>query len=148
MMNFRTIRSVPCLALVAVSLLFSACQVATPATRIEQNPVMFESLPEKDKQLVQQGKIRAGMSPEAVFLAWGHPNTQPFEGEKNGKRLLRWVYTRSEPVMVSPAWGAPCPGPYGWCHGYSGMPDTIYIPRNTASVTFEDGKVVSWEAQR
>ncbi len=146
MMNFRIIKAVPCMAVAAFSLLLSACQVATPATRIEQNPVLFESLPEKDKALVQQGQIRAGMSPEAVFLAWGYPNSRPFVGEKNGKPLVRWVYTRMEPVMVTPTWGGPCWGPYGWCHGHYGMPDTAYIPRNTAYVTFENDKVVSWEA--
>ncbi len=148
MMSFRTIKAMSCVVLAAASLLLASCQVATPASRIESNPVLFESLPEKDKPLVRQGQVRAGMSPEAVFLAWGYPNSQPFVGEKDGKRLVRWVYTRMEPVMVTSTWGGPCWSPYGWHHGCYGMPDTAYVPRNTAYVTFENDKVVSWEAQR
>ncbi len=136
------------LLMALAALLLAACQVATPATRIEENPVLFASLPEKDKALVQRGQIRAGMSPEAVFIAWGYPNSQPFVGEKDGKRLERWVYTRMEPVMVTPTWGGPCWGPHGWhCHG-GAMMDTAYVPRNTAYVTFENDKVVSWEARK
>ncbi len=136
-----------CAAAVAFVLMLPACQVATPATRIEQNPVLFSSLPEADRALVQQGQIRAGMSPGAVYLAWGHPNAQPFVGEENGKRFERWVYTRPEPVMVTPSWDGPCMGPYGRCYGHGGMPDTAYIPRIIATVTFEEGRVVSWEAR-
>ncbi len=143
MMSFRTIKVVSCVCMAAVTLLLASCQVATPATRIEQNPVLFQSLPVEDKLLVQRGQIREGMSPGAVFLAWGYPNSQPYVGEKEGKRLERWVYTRSEPVMVISAWGGAC-----WYHSCYSMPDTLYVTRNTASVTFENDKVVSWEAQR
>ncbi len=136
-----------CAVWLAAALLLASCRVATPATRIEQNPVLFASLPEADRALVQQGQIRAGMTPDAVFLAWGYPNSQPYVGEKDGKRLERWVYTRLEPVMVTPGWSAPCRGPWGWCHHDYGAADTAYIPRNTAIVTFENGRVASWEAR-
>ncbi len=147
MTSFAAIRQVSRAALVAVALLLVSCQVATPAMRIEENPALFEALPEQDRVLVQQGQIREGMAPEAVFLAWGYPNSRPYVGEKNGKRLVRWVYTRLEPVMVTPTWSGPCWGPGGWCHHDYGIPDTAYIPRNAATVTFEDGKVSSWEAR-
>ncbi len=148
MTSNRTIRVFLCLLAAVPVLLLSACQVATPASRIEQNPLLFASLPEADRVLVQQGQIRTGMSPNAVFLAWGYPNTQPFLGEKGGKRIERWVYTRPEPVMVTPGWDEPCWGTDGLLHyhGHMGM-DTAYVPRNTAEVVFEDGKVVSWESR-
>ncbi len=146
--GLRAIRALFGMASAAAVLLLPACQVATPASRIEQNPLMFQSLPAEDKLLVQQGQIRSGMSPDAVFLAWGAPNAQPWVGEENGRKIERWLYTTLEPVMVTPAWGGPCLGPRGCWHGYSAAPDTAYIPRNTASVTFENGKVISWEARR
>ncbi len=148
MMSTGTIKTASRLAFAAASLLLASCQVATPATRIEENPALFASLPEKDQALVRQGHIRAGMSPEAVFLAWGYPNSQPYTGEKDGKRVVRWVYTTLEPVMVSPSWSGPYWGPYGWTDGFNNMPDTAYIPRNTAYVMFENDKVVSWEARQ
>ncbi len=140
------IRAGACVALVAAALLLPSCQVASPATRIGENPVLFESLPAQDKLLVQQGQIRTGMSPEAVFLAWGSPNTKPYVGEKDGKRLVRWVYTRDEAVMVSTGGGMHWGG-CGWGYDCSLRPDVAFIPRNAASVTFEDDKVVSWEAR-
>ncbi len=146
MVNIRSPKLLSCLMPLLVALLFSSCQVATPASRIEENPVLFSSLPVEEKLLVQQGQIRAGMSTGAVFLAWGYPNSRPFVGEKDGKRLERWVYTRLEPVMLAPTWGGACWGPRGHCHPSMGM-DTAYVPRNTAEVVFEDGKVVSWEAR-
>ncbi len=148
MRMLRTITAIPLIVSAAAALLLSSCQVATPATRIEQNPVLFESLSEKDRALVQQGLIREGMSPEAVFLAWGYPNSAPFVGQKDGKRIVRWVYNRDEPVMSTPTWSGPCWGPYGCYHDHYMMPDTVYIPRNVANVTFENDKVVSWEALR
>ena len=126
-------------------LLLPCCQVSTPATRIQENPVIFRSLPEKDRLLVERGQIREGMSPEAVFLAWGYPDSQPFEGQAGGKRVTRWVYTTLEPVMVSAPlhpWHC-CP-----CDAFRGMPETAYVRRPAAYVVFENGKVVSWEARR
>ncbi len=149
-MRRRIPRFRPLFAVLAAACLLSCCQVANPASRIEENPVLFASLPAEDKLLVQRGQIRSGMSPEAVYLAWGYPHSRPSIGEQNGKRMERWVYTRLEPVMVSPAFGVgPCWGPHGWhhCH-YHGMMNTAYVPRQAASVLFEDGRVVSWEARR
>ncbi len=134
------------LAMAAAVLLFSACQSATPQTRIQENPALYESLPHADQALVAQGRIRNGMSPQAVYLAWGAPNSQPYVGQTGKKRVERWVYTTLQPVTVMNNWPHPYWGRYGW---YDAMgPDTAYIPRTTATVTFENEKVVSWEALR
>lgn len=136
------------LLLCMVPLLISvSCQSATPATRIESNPVLFQSLPADQQLLVQRGKICEGMTPQAVFLAWGYPNSAPYEGEKDGKKITRWVYNTMEPVFVNDSWRGPYWGPYGWYDPYSMGPSTVYIPRNAATVLFENGKVVSWESR-
>lgn len=123
-----------------------SCRSATPATRIAENPVLFRSLPEAQQQLVQQGRIAEGMSQDAVFLAWGAPNTAPYVGQKNGKSVIRWVYTYNEPVPVTSNWGPGWWGPYGGWYGPYGIDTgTAYIPRTAASVLFENNKVVSWE---
>ncbi len=134
------------LAVAAVALLFSACQSPTPQTRIQENPAMYQSLSPADQALVSQGRIQEGMSPQAVFLAWGAPNSQPYVGQKGKTRVERWVYTRLQPVTVMNNWPGPYWGRYGWY--YDMGPDTAYIPRTTATVTFENEKVVSWEALR
>ncbi len=130
-------------AVAALSLFLPSCQVATPASRIAENPALYDSLPEHERGLVQQGQIRQGMSAAAVFLAWGYPNSRPFVGEKEGKHLERWLYTSLEPVVVTPAWRG-CV----WYDDCGPSMDVAYIPRNTACVTFENGRVVSWEARR
>lgn len=42
--------------------------------RITGNPQLYQSLSTGDQVLVQQGRIREGMSKEAVFLALGRPD--------------------------------------------------------------------------
>ncbi len=149
-MNTCSQLMMPLAALLAMASTLVSCQTATPASRIEENPVMFASLPAEDQLLVQRGQIRTGMSQDAVFLAWGYPNSRPYVGEKEGRRTERWVYTRLTPVMVSPGLHAGYGhGPYGWRHRYYGMAaDTAYVPQNAACVSFENGKVISWEALR
>ena len=132
----------------ALSILVGACTLATPATRIAANPKVYEALPAQQQALVQNGQIAQGMSPEAVFLAWGYPNSSPYVGQIGNKQVVRWVYTTMRPVMVTPQWSGPYWGPYGWYNPYYDMPQTAYVPENTANVTFENGKVVTWSSRR
>ncbi len=134
------------LALAALGMLLAACQSSTPAKRIADNQAVYQALPAQQQSLVQKGYICEGMSPQAVFLAWGYPNNPPFVGTNNGKRVVRWVYSRHEPVTVVNDWYDPYWGPWHY-HYYPGF-DTAYIPQKSAVVSFEDEKVVSWEARQ
>ena len=140
------------ISLLLVSLLVGvqvACQSVTPTDRIGSNPVMFRMLPPEQQSLVQQGRICKGMSPDAVLLAWGKPNAAPIEGEKDGKKLVRWVYKSYEPVMVTTDWfGAPVCGPRGWCDPFYAGTGTAYVPTDSAYVEFTNGKVSAWERKR
>src|SRR5207237_350895 len=53
------------------ALFLSGC--STVSTRIDSHRAAFDSLPPDQRALVSQGKIGGGMSPEAVFIAWGQP---------------------------------------------------------------------------
>lgn len=130
----------------AVSLM--ACQSPSPASRIAGNQLLFQSLPAEQQELVKQGLICEGMSPDAVFLAWGRPDSSPFVGQKNGKSVVRWEYTAMEPVMVANNWASPYWGPYGWYGPYGAGTSTAYVPRKVAYVEFTNGKVSSWEARK
>jgi len=125
-----------------------ACQTPTPASRIAGNQLVYQSLPAKQQELVRQGIICEGMSPDAVFLAWGSPNSAPYVGQKNGKSVVRWEYSAMEPVTVANGWTSPYWGPYGW-YGpyYGGGFSTAYVPRNVGFVEFTNGKVTSWESR-
>lgn len=136
-------------AAVAVCLLASACQSSGPASRIEENPVLFKSLPAEQQLMVQQGRICKGMSKEAVFLAWGNPGSAPLKGEKAGKAFERWVYTRERAVPVHSMGGGWYGDPWcrhGWYEPYGGM-SVMYVPEEAATVTFEKDKVTEWESR-
>jgi hypothetical protein len=132
-----------------------SCAPTTPQARIEKNPAMFAALGKKEQELVRQGQLSAGMSPDAVTLAWGPPD-QRFEGSKNGKHTERWDYAGSRPVYSSNYFGGFGYGfgGYGYGrYGYSGLgwglgPQVEYIPYRVASVWFTNHRVESWERLR
>ncbi len=135
----------------ACGLAFSACtNTDTPAYRIQNNPQVYDNLSQKDQQLVSEGRITTGMTPKAVFLAWGYPTTPPFQGEQDGTKIARWDYTRMEPVTSINNWNGPYWGPRGWYDSAIDTPfasATTFIPKTTASVSFKNGLVSSWEAE-
>lgn len=140
------------LASLSCVLALSACtNTDTPSYRIAQNPQVYKDLPLREQELVSQGKIEEGMTPKAVFLAWGYPNTTPFQGMRNGKDITRWVYTKDEPVVTMNNWTGPSWGPLGWYDplntGYGYGSATTFVPKDVASVSFEGGKVISWEQE-
>ena len=120
-----------------------SCASPTPADRIAENPAVFRTLPPNQQILVQQGRIEQGMTPDAVLLAWGAPNSAPIIGQKDGKRTERWVYQGYEPVPVMSDW-APVYGRYGFYEPYYPASSTAFIPTQDAYVEFVNGKVVSW----
>lgn len=132
-------------------LLFSSCVPSTPQARIEQNPGKFAALGKNEQNLVRQGQISRGMSPDTVTLAWGYPDRR-FEGYRNSKRSERWDYSGSRPVYTTSFYGGYGYGRYGR-RGYSGLglgfgPEVTYIPHHLASVWFVNNRVDSWERAR
>lgn len=109
---------------------------------------MYDMLTPEQKMLVQQGRICEGMSKDAVFLAWGNPNTPPVSGQQDGVSYEKWVYASYQPVMVdSVSVGFGCGhGPF-W-HGGGIGTSTAYVPRENAWVMFQNNKVTAWEERR
>jgi len=136
------------------AMLLSSCAPATPQTRIEKNPSMYNRLPESHKSLVKQGQIKKGMHKDGVFLAWGRARAVT-QGNKDGKNYERWIYTSSSPVYhhgINPYFGRGW-GSRGWSRGsFYGIginPGVTYVQRKRASVNFNQyDKVDSWEARR
>ena len=137
----------------SAALSLASC-VSTPASRIQKNPALFNSLPPSQKTLVESGQIAEGMSPPAVFLAWGDPSAVA-EGHLNGKSATRWIYSSLQPVYTPPPsfwagpyWGGPYWGPGFYRPYYPYYNDVTYVPVNTGYVLFINGKVQSWERRR
>lgn len=136
-------------AAVAAALLFSSC-ASTVQSRIEQNPGVFDTLSEKEKQLVQQGQIGRGMPKGGVFLAWGRPD-HVTRGHHDGKDFEAWRYSAYEPVYtqtIGLGVGFGPYGRYGWDPGYAYSTDIYYRPHTAARVDFHDNRVTGWESVR
>jgi hypothetical protein len=99
------------LGIAASALVLTSC--STTETRISSHPEIFQNLSPRDQELVRQGKIREGMSQDAVWLAWGAPD-QKGTGTARGRAVETWIY--NEYVYAN----APYPYPYG-PYGYGGF---------------------------
>src|SRR5687767_855178 len=93
-----------CFKIVAMALLmagvmlhFTGCAASNPQTRIQQNPEMLDRLPAADRELVLKGTISEGMSKDAVYLAWGKPDSVT-TGSENGRQTETWRYATLQPV--------------------------------------------------
>ena len=128
---------------------------------------MFNSLSPSDQALVKEGKIRVGMSQNAVWLAWGAPE-QKAMGAMRGRETETWMYVTYTSAYP---YGYPYPGPYsGYGYGfgfvgaarfhgnrrfvffgdpfydpfyYSYIPPSVAYPYKT--VTFANGRVMSFQ---
>lgn len=129
-----------------VLLLLSSC-ASTPASRIQKNPQIFQSLSTQDQALVMSGQIAQGMQPSAVYLAWGSPSSS-IDGNLNGKSSVRWLYSDLQPVYhPTPYWGN-CgywDPYYNRYNPYYYPYDITYVPINVGYVLFSKGKVTAWE---
>lgn len=93
-------------------LLFAGC--TTVETRIQEKPAAFQSLSPADQALVQQEKIREGMSQGAVYIAWGPPSER-VPGRNRGETVETWIYYASAAGDYYPT-----PFLYGYPYGYGG----------------------------
>jgi hypothetical protein len=150
------------LGLSASALILTSC--STTETRISDHPEIFQTLSPNDQALVKTGKIREGMSQNAVWLAWGTPD-QKATGVAHGRPVETWIY--NEYTYANAPYPYPY-GPYGYGgyfggrvffhhHGghrfaiigdpfydpffYSYIPPRVAYPSKT--VTFSNGRVVS-----
>jgi hypothetical protein len=135
------------LGIATVVLTFTSC--STPQTRISDHPDLYQSLSSRDQALVSQGQIRYGMSRNAVWLAWGSPDSKVI-GNMRGHSTETWVYV----YYVTYPYYYPYYGPYGPGFGFFGDPfyDPFYyslispsIPYPNKTVTFSNSRVMSFQ---
>lgn len=153
-------------AIACVLLLVSGC--STPQTRISERPQVYQSLTATDQALVSQGKIREGMSKDAVYIAWGAPN-QRAEGRNRGRAVETWIYFSTTsgdyyPGSYGYGYGFGIGGRFGYLHGgggyrnhyygrffYDPFYDPFFWSRNSVvsypdrTVSFENGRLVAFQ---
>jgi len=88
-MKRRTIFQALFACAISLTFLFGGC--TTVETRIQERPEAFRQMSPRDQALVQQGKIREGMSRDAVYIAWGPPSERA-PGRNRGQIVETWIY--------------------------------------------------------
>lgn len=68
---------------------------STPAYRIRENPESFAKLAPADQQLIREGKVAVGFTPEMVKLALGNPDRTFTRTDASGTSEL-WSYATYE----------------------------------------------------
>lgn len=142
---------VPC----ALCALFLASCTSTVARRIEKYPEAFNALSNRQKALVQLGRIDEGMGKDAVWLAWGSA-TRIATGSVAGKTYERWSYRGYDPVIGTGMRYSGVNWSNGPFLGYGSFvepyayPDPLlnYVPYEARCVEFTEGKVSAWMAGR
>jgi len=127
--------------------------------RIANNPQIYQKLTTSDQVLVQQGRIREGMTKEGVFLSYGRPDSVA-TGRQKGSSVEQWTYTSTQPVYTNSfgmgmgygrfggyrGYGYGCgSGYYGaWDPFWTMSPTVVYVPFKSASVTFRGNRVTEY----
>lgn len=108
-MKRRIIQQALLACAVSFTVLLTGC--TTVETRIQERPQAYAALSPNDKARVQQGKIREGMSQDAVYIAWGPPSYR-VPGRHRGRTVETWIYDGTT--------AGDYPGPffYGRPYGY------------------------------
>lgn len=77
--------------LLFAALAFAGCARSTIQTRKQEKVAAYAALPPEEQQMVDQGRIRIGMSMDAVYIAWGPP-AEVLESESAEGHVTSWIY--------------------------------------------------------
>ncbi|MCX6938932.1 MAG: hypothetical protein NTU80_13780 [Verrucomicrobia bacterium] len=125
--------------IVAAVLLAGGC--ATTEARIRRNQTEFDRLTPGQQQLIREGKIALGFTPEMVTLAAGAPDERWVRTDAKGRTEI-WSYTRYASSDGVPIYT-------GFYHRYRGFYPGFYDENALAAaraveyfrVEFTEGKV-------
>jgi hypothetical protein len=130
-------------ALALVVLGLTACATSTIETRKQERMSAYAQLAPDERELVDTGQIRMGMSADAVYISWGQP-AEVLEAEDETGRSQIWRYTGSW-MQESRYWAyrEVGSGPDLYLERYL-MSD--YQPRDyvRAEIVFQEGRVKRW----
>jgi hypothetical protein len=121
------------LAFLMVILLVTGCATSTIESRRRERAAGFAALSPELQSLVNDGQIRRGMTPDAVYIAWGKP-AQILQREDDQGVVTLWLYH-----------GGWMEETRYWTHN-SRAPINDYQPRTyvSAEITFVNGVVQAW----
>ncbi len=153
-----------CAMAISGALLTSSCAVTTnPSGRAARNPAAVEGFSSEHRELALAGKLCEGMNKDAVYIAWGRPDSVS-RGSETGREVEIWRYTTLRTyyrphVGLGYGYGRGYGhgglhgGGFGGCDGFSGDPfyghgfshGPDYVPVTSGVVRFKGGVVRAWE---
>jgi hypothetical protein len=80
-----------CVFAALAGLLLAGCATSTIESRRSEKISAYHNLAPDERQLVDSGQIRIGMSSDAVYIAWGPPS-EVLESEDANGRVTTWRY--------------------------------------------------------
>ncbi|MEI7730623.1 MAG: hypothetical protein WCO56_13695 [Verrucomicrobiota bacterium] len=117
---------------------------STIETRKHERWMAYSGLPQEQRELVDQGKIRMGMTMDAVFIAWGKPSEET-EAESAEGHTVTWRY-HSGYGEETRYWTFREVTHDGKSHMERYL-DTDYTPRSyvRSEIVFLKNKVIRWQ---
>lgn len=133
------------LALVPVLMFLAGCKTATIESRRAERAAGYAALAPEQRQLVDQGQIKSGMTEDAVYIAWGPP-WEILRGESEGRFTTTWIY-RGTWWDEQTYWSYRTARQGGRYYEFPVL-DRTSVPRSyvMAEVVFADGIVKNWRA--
>jgi hypothetical protein len=129
--------------ILAGSLMLAGCATSTIETRRQERYSSYSELPAEQKAAIDNGKIKVGMSMDAVYIAWGKP-AEVLTSESSKGTLITWLY-RGSYLQEYRYWTH---HDYYYRRGYYATPHLAYdyYPQSyvSAEVIFEGGVVKEW----
>ncbi len=140
----RTVRAVQVLSLALVFVGLGCSTPSTVASRRQERAAAYAALPAEQRAAADQGQLKAGMSEDAVYIAWGKPAQTLQKGDVSGVNTI-WLYhsTTSDTYL-------------NWRYQTMLRPDgSTFLDRSldrdlevreyvSAELTFEGGRLKSW----
>jgi hypothetical protein len=122
------------LLFLCAGLFLTGCATSTIQSRRQERATSYAALSAEFKTQVSAGQIQRGMTPDAVYIAWGQP-AQILQREDPQGRVTTWLYE-----------GGWLEETRYWPRGAHSIPVTDYQPRTyvSAEVNFLNGVVNSW----
>src|SRR5438876_9149678 len=119
---------------------------STVGSRKAERADAYKALSARQRALVDEGIIDAGMKTNAVYIAWGKPYEIMRVDFPSGERTV-WVYTGATSQQVSSWQYRPSGSPYSARTGtYDRTTTTILRRRANGWVSFENSTVVSFDS--
>jgi len=132
MMRLRTVKT--SFLLLPIILILAGCATrGTVQSRKQERANGYAALTPEFQKLVDEGRIRRGMSEDAVYIAWGKP-AQIVQQEDARGVLTIWLYEGGWMEETR------------WWPNYSRTPVNEYQPRTyvSAELVFVKGVLESW----